>query len=122
MLLLGLDAGDFDGIVGHVEFAGDLHLLAYVLLGLFGVVEEVAFRLPLGSVAHDERIVPVLELDNGTSEAVRQLLRVHGGVLLVSLRVERRRAQTQGYGKCEGGKPRDQRVILKRQNSVPFPF
>ena len=122
--LFGLNAGDFDRIVGRIELAGNLHLFADVLFGLLGDVEEVALRLALGAVAHDEGELAVLELDHGSGEAVRHFLRVRGGrvVLGLGLGVQRRRRQTQGYGECEGCEPGEQSAFLERQNIFPFPF
>lgn len=103
--LLGLDAGDVDRIVRHVEIAGYLDLFADVRLGLLGGIEEVAFGPALGSVAHDEGVVAAFELDDGAGEAVRQVRRRWSCVLLLILGMERRRAQRQGYGKCESCDP-----------------
>lgn len=111
-----------DRIVRHVELAGDLHLFADVLLGFLGGVEEVTFRLALGPVAHDERVVPALELDDGAGEAVGQVCRLWCSMLLLVLGVERRWAQTQGYGECESCDSGEQSIFLECQNSFPFPF
>lgn len=123
MPLLSLDAGDFDGVIGHVELAGDFDFFPDVLLCVAGVIEHVAHGLAFWSMAHDERVVPVFERDDDAGEAVRHGLCVRGGVLLLLvLGVECRRTQTEGYGECEGCDSREQCVFLERQNIFPFPF
>ena len=102
-----MNAGDFDGVVGHVELAGDFDFFSDVFLCIAGVVEHMSHELAFGSVSHDERVVPVLERDNDAGEAVRHGLRVRGGVLLLRLRLERGWAQAQGYGDGKGCEPGD---------------
>ena len=100
--LAALDAGDFDGVAGHVELAGNFDFFSDVFLCVAGVIEHVSHGLTFRSVAHDERVVAVFERDDDAGEAVRRGLCVRGGVLLLILRVERGWAQTQGYGDGEG--------------------
>ena len=121
--IAGLDLGgrDFDGVVGGIKLAGDLHFFADVLPGLLCDVEEVTFRLALGAMVHDERVLPVLE--SWTMAPVKLcgiFCACAGAAWCWAAPCSRR--QAPGYGKCEGCEPGEQSVILGRQNILPFSF